>query len=250
MAADPNALAALGLEPGADRAAIERAYRILIKRYHPDRSGGDSSRAAEINRAYCELVTRHRQFGDIALHERPPSDRTGLSWSGAAWMMAVAGIVGLSAGLMTSQRPTGVVRAPVTAAAKETPRRSTIDIMDRPLNISAIDSAVLEAATIAQAQDELALTAASRSCFERLQKGLDLSQFDRCAAFDDAVVKLQDRDPLRDKGAFSQLAVTGRQWSAASLLSREQLATDSRLKQIRLRVELLLTPAPEDGAGR
>ena len=44
-----------GFEPGADRAAIEQAYRELIKHYHPDRSGGDAARAAEINRAYFEL---------------------------------------------------------------------------------------------------------------------------------------------------------------------------------------------------
>ena len=65
---------------------------------------------------------------------------------------------------------------------------------------------------------------------------------DRCAAFDDAVVQLQDRDPLRDQGPFSELAVTGRQWSAASALSDDYLAIDGRLDQIRLRVELALAP--------
>jgi hypothetical protein len=65
---------------------------------------------------------------------------------------------------------------------------------------------------------------------------------DRCAAFDDAVVGLQDRDPLRDAGPFAPLAVTGRQWSAASTLSDDYLAIDSRLDQVRLRVELVLAP--------
>ena len=65
---------------------------------------------------------------------------------------------------------------------------------------------------------------------------------DRCAAFDDAVVQLQDRDPLRDQGPFSELAVTGRQWSAASTLSNDYLAIDGRLDRIRLRVELALAP--------
>ena len=75
-----------------------------------------------------------------------------------------------------------------------------------------------------------------------------LRQLDRCAAFDDAVVQLQDRDPLRDQGPFSELAVTGRQWSAASALSDDYLAIDGRLDQIRLRVELAL--APHAAAGR
>ena len=69
-----------------------------------------------------------------------------------------------------------------------------------------------------------------------------LAQLDRCAAFDDAVVQLQDRDPLRDQGPFSELAVTGRQWSAASALSDDYLAIDGRLDRIRLRVELVLAP--------
>ncbi len=50
MPGPASAYAVLELEPGADRAAIEEAYRRLIKRYHPDRSGGDAARAAEINR--------------------------------------------------------------------------------------------------------------------------------------------------------------------------------------------------------
>ena len=55
MRGPASAYDALGLEPGADRAAIEEAYRRLIKLHHPDRSGGDAQRAAEINRAYFEL---------------------------------------------------------------------------------------------------------------------------------------------------------------------------------------------------
>ena len=55
MAPDASAYSALGLEPGADVFAVERAYKSLIKQHHPDREGGDSARAAEINRAYREL---------------------------------------------------------------------------------------------------------------------------------------------------------------------------------------------------
>ena len=56
------------------------------------------------------------------------------------------------------------------------------------------------------------------------------------------MVGLQDRDPLRDAGPFAPLAVTGRQWSAASVLSDDSLAIDSRLDQIRLQVDLALVP--------
>ena len=40
MAHDGSAYAALGLQPGADATAIERAYKSLIKQHHPDREGG------------------------------------------------------------------------------------------------------------------------------------------------------------------------------------------------------------------
>ena len=43
MAGRVSAFAVLGLEPGADAAAIEQAYKRLIKQHHPDREGGDVS---------------------------------------------------------------------------------------------------------------------------------------------------------------------------------------------------------------
>jgi hypothetical protein len=92
----------------------------------------------------------------------------------------------------------------------------------------------------------MALASASRDCHHQLRLKPALAQLDRCAAFDDAVVQLQDRDPLRDQGPFSELAVTGRLMSAATLFSDDYLAIDSRLDRIRLRVELALVPrAPE-----
>ena len=58
MAGDISAYTALGLEPDADPTTIERAYKRLIKQHHPDREGGDSRRAAEINRAYESCAPR------------------------------------------------------------------------------------------------------------------------------------------------------------------------------------------------
>ena len=67
-----------GLSPGADGAAIERAYKLLIKQHHPDREGGDASRAAEITQAYRELrggkaAADPLQFNEFA--ERRPRPR-------------------------------------------------------------------------------------------------------------------------------------------------------------------------------
>jgi hypothetical protein len=119
--------------------------------------------------------------------------------------------------------------------------------MDQPLHLVVIDAAAQNAFRLSRSQDEMALASASRDCHHQLRSDPSLLQLDRCAAFDDAVVQLQDRDPLRDQGPFSELAVTGRLWSAATALSDDSVAIDGRLDRIRLRVELALasnaTPA-------
>ena len=88
----------------------------------------------------------------------------------------------------------------------------------------------------------MALAGVSRNCHRQLRTNPSVLQLDRCAAFDDAVVQLQDRDPFRDQGPFSELAVTGRLWTGASLLTDDYLASDGRLDRVRLRVELDLAP--------
>jgi len=74
------------------------------------------------------------------------------------------------------------------------------DPMDRPLHTAAIDRSVHNALQLARSSDEMALASASRDCHHILGSDPSLLQLDRCAAFDDAVVQLQDRDPLRDQG--------------------------------------------------
>ena len=74
MAGAASAYAVLGLEPGADAAAVDQAYKRLIKLYHPDRAGGDPVRAADIIRAYREL--RGPAAKDpLEFHEQWPNRR-------------------------------------------------------------------------------------------------------------------------------------------------------------------------------
>jgi hypothetical protein len=115
--------------------------------------------------------------------------------------------------------------------------------MDQPLHVAEIDGAALQALQLARTKDEMALASASRDCHHLLRSQPTLLQLDRCAAFDDAVVQLEDRDPLRDQGPFSELAVTGRIWAGATSLSDDSVAIDGRLDRIRLRVEEALAPA-------
>ena len=236
MAGNGSAYAALGLGPDADPDAVDRAYRRLIKLHHPDRAGGDSGRAAEINRAYRELrgpVAKDvLEFNEDIAAERGGS---GARWVGAALILAAAvAVLVIVAGLPRPPLPLGPVGAAATAG----------DPMDQPLAVVAVDRAVGEAVHLSRSRDEMALASASRDCHHQLRASPSLVQLDRCAAFDDAVVQLQDRDPLRDQGPFSELAVTGRQWSGAQALSNDYLAIDSRLDRIRVRVELALAPSP------
>jgi hypothetical protein len=247
MAADADAYAVLGLAPGADAAAVEQAYKKLIKLHHPDRAGGDARRAAEINRAYRELRRSVGNKDPLLLNEElEPSRRRGNAWARAAVVIAIALIT-----LVVAMGPVDSLVQSLTGSGAHplqlghvAARASASDPMDQPLALAAIDDAVSDAVRTSRDSDEMALAATSRDCHQRLDDKPSLAGFDRCAAFDDAVVMLEDRDPLRDRGPFAELTVTGRQMSAGKALSDDYLAIDSRLERIRLRVELALAPAP------
>src|SRR3954452_628966 len=238
MAGDQSAYAALGLEPGANPAAIERAYKDLIKRYHPDREGGDATRAAEITQAYREL----RQPGPrdaLELNDfELPIERRRFDW-------VAAGVTAVGAALIffIVTGPLGQLTAVPGLPLHPAVGAKDSDPMDRPIATAAVERGLRDALRLSRTSDEVALAETSRDCHHQLRIDPSLAQLDRCAAFDDAVVVLRDRDPLHDQGPFSELAVTGRQWSGAQTLSNDNLAIDGRLDRIRLRVELVLAPA-------
>lgn len=245
MAGDASDFATLGLEPGAGRDAVERAYRRLIKDHHPDRAGGDAARASEITRAYRELRAQWLP-GGIEFNEPLGGARPG---SGGARLAIVVVLAGASLALIYSAGPgsplieqslAGTARALVPGAAQR-----AAEPMQRPIDDAAVAAGIADARRIARSGDEMALTSESRACHDRFRDAPSLALLDRCAAFDDAVAVLQDRDPMRDRGAFSGLAVTSRQWSAAKGLSGDVMAIDSRLDEIRLQVELSLAPSME-----
>jgi hypothetical protein len=251
MAGRVSAFAILGLAPGADAAAIEAAYKRLIKLHHPDRDGGDGARAAEIIHAYREL-----RGGPLAIVDPLEfNEDFGIGRKGRRWPLFVL-LIALAIGALVIFRDpiAPLVRNILPAASSGLPLghvragAQAGDAMDQPLHVAAIDGAVREALRLARTSDEIALASASRDCRRKFREEPTLAQLDRCAAFDDAVVQLQDRDPLRDRGPFAQLAVTGRQWSAGSSLSDDYLAIDGRFDRIRLRVELAIADALEPSA--
>ena len=241
MAGRASAFAALGLDPGADAAAIEQAYKRLIKQHHPDREGGNSSRAAEINRAYRELRGGRASNDPLEFNDARDSRRRRPRWPVAA-LVAGAVLGGAMLGMGPSVPRPGFWGIEGRLPTPHAPARAAPDPIASNLHERVIEDAVSEAIRIYRKGDEAALAAASRQCQRRFRDDPGTRMLDRCAAFDDAVVGLQDRDPLRDAGPFAPLAVTGRQWSAASALSDDSLAIDGRLDQIRLRVDLALAP--------
>jgi hypothetical protein len=240
MVDEAGAYAALELPLGAGWDEVERAYKRLIRAHHPDRNDGNSSRAAEITQAYRELRRARERKDDLELADDWPEFPS----SKYRWLWAVPGFLILAGVLVLANSSWGTK---LTAAGEVTPHAKSSapaeDVMDAPLAAGAIDVSIREAWRMKTTRDEMALASASRDCHHQLRTSPSIEQLDRCAAFDDAVVQLQDRDPLRDQGPFSEIAVTSRQLSAAQTLSDDSLAIDGRLDRIRLRVELALAPA-------
>jgi hypothetical protein len=238
----------LGLAPGAEWTAVERAYKTLIKTHHPDRAGGNAVRAAEINRAYREL--RQERGARIEDHswlepEISSGQRSGAGrWAGAA----VAIAAGAALLVLLTMPVSGLIddfrmRAGQLDALGHRRAISDAEVADpmtQPLVDAAIRDGIAKAAKLAKSKDEAAMAQASRDCHAQLRAKPSLAQLDRCAAFDDAIIQLQDRDPLRDDGPFGQVSVTARQMSSGGLLSDDYLAVDSRLARVRLQVELAL----------
>jgi len=158
MAGRPSAYAALGLEPGADNAAIDRAYKNLIKRHHPDRTGGDAGRAAEIIQAYRELR------GSAARDALEFNDVEGLPGKPRFTWTALVAAVGAILILILTVGPVSRLKGVPSLPLGKITRDSTPDLMEHPLTLAAVDSGVQNALRLSRSGDEMALATATRDC--------------------------------------------------------------------------------------
>jgi hypothetical protein len=124
---------------------------------------------------------------------------------------------------------------------------SPVATFEEPLQSAVIDRAIADAVKFHDSGDTTATAEFSRACHDRLRREPSLTWFDSCAAFDEAIVTLGGHE-LAQSGRFDASSVTARQLGAARQLSGDTLAADSRLRQIRSRVELALVPKLDEAA--
>ena len=256
MRVDASAYSALGLRPGAPRAEVDQAYRRLIKLHHPDRNGGDGSRAAEINRAYTSI----RQEGPappagrfVAATAYPPSRRARASRRPASLLLLV---VALGVGAVAAQdgRRVSGQAVPIEWSNPQRPMSLAavpgLGGFDEPLHGRIIEAAIGHASDLHSLGDTAGALEYSRDCHNRLRADPNMVLFDACAAFDESTVTLGGGGAAMDSGPFSGSAVMAREMAAARALSDDMLGADSRLHQIRSRVEMALLPKLDAAAGQ
>lgn len=265
-----SAYAALGLRPGANRAQIDEAYRRLIKLHHPDRMGGDAERAAEINRAYRELRQNPSESRPIRMQPpRPAARPRRMRWRRALPIaVVVAGLlfVGDRSGWSASRlwADTGRLALMDGSGPGNAAGLVPFDNLQEPLSTDSIARSVADAVRLHQGGSAGSVLQYSQTCQAQLRNHPDVVWFDTCTAYDEAIVFLESRDPLKDSGPFGTTAVTSREMGGARLLSDDAVVAESRVHRIRDQVVLVLlseaaplqvanidtsaTPSPENEA--
>ena len=257
MSARDSAYAALGLKPGASRAQVDEAYRRLIKLHHPDRAGGDATRAADVNRAYTFLRRQHLASGPqsrpvpvvVRPRARPRSRRS--DWLFTAMVLAIV-IGGVAATQMNSgsgmfARPIRI-HWPAADTNFDSAGSNPLVSFDQPLNLTIIDTALAQALKFHSQKDWAGAELYSQDCHANLRRDLNLVWFDACAAFDEATITLSSDQELANSRLFNESAVVAREMTAARALSDDVLGADARLHQIRSRVDMQLLPMVDSAA--
>jgi hypothetical protein len=247
------AYSTLGLRLGAGRAEVNQAYRRLMKEHHPDRPGGDSDLAAEINRAYSLLSQRLGEPVLVPVRVPPRPQRS--RWRPLFWLIAIVAIgtsiiiagtdgrrvLARSGYVIATQARVPLDRPDFSAMQRE------LSAFEDPVQPAIVDKAVATALKFHKSGDVAGAAAYSSDCQQSLRREPNVAWFDTCAAFDEAMLALAD-DDNRGADAFDDEAVTIREVSSARLLSDDSFAADSRLHQIRSQVDFEILPLLDSAA--
>lgn len=179
----------LGVRPGADRKAIEEAYRRLIKQHHPDRAGGDGEAARAIIQAYRSLSGSPERVHRVIV-EAPPSARM----SGVARWRAAVGALILAITIWWFPLPTFDLSGPATTRAQlpvltpaERPSAPALLAQVAP-DGAAVGAGVEEAMRLARQSPEM-VRRYSRLCAADLARLPGEGLLDHCLAFDMTAAK-------------------------------------------------------------
>jgi hypothetical protein len=256
MTAERSAYSILGLRPGAGRAEVNDAYRRLMKRHHPDRPGGDSNRAAEINCAYTLLRRRLGEPVRVPVTV-PPRRRPGPGrFRRVGWLLTFA-IVGVAIALASEDAQRSPTRpASLFLSQPNSPQRSEegadygerLATFDDPVHPQIVTRAIADALRFHSSGDLAGAGTYSRDCQLSLRRERNLGWFDACAAFDEAMLTLYGDSDQPDSSPFSEAAVVTREIAAARTLSDDSLGADSHLHQIRSQVDLEILPMLDSAA--
>lgn len=240
--------ALLGLPPTADRKAVERAYRQLMKVHHPDLEGGDPARAADINQAYAILkdpeklaafdragerpapIRMRRARRPVTLRPRPRKGKAGALVLG----MLVLAATGYAAGhprLFRGLRIAALFDDP-DPLAHNRPNNVAIDA---PINHKAVIYGARLGLKLAAQPGLSAATSYSRDCQRMIRIDPAPALLDQCVAFD-AAVSLSASD---DDGIFGSASTSARQITAARQFSDDLNRITHRIDLIRGEVEVI-----------
>lgn len=224
--------AVLGLGPGADRSAVEAAYRRLIKLHHPDRVGGDPETAKDVIHAYRQL-TRGTGKQPVEIQAPPLPPPAGRPWGRWALAAVAAGLLWVAPWPALDQL-TRADLLPATVPAgppAEQPVSAGLQARVAP-DSAAVEAGVSEAERLERHSGDLVLLY-SRSCATDLRRLPGDGLLDHCLAFDMAAAHGQaGREPW-----LGGEVMAARHATAALKLLEDPVLAQARLHEIRKLVE-------------
>lgn len=228
----------LGLAPGADRTAIDAAYRRLIKQHHPDVDGGDGETAKAVIHAYRALLQPPGKL-PVLVQAPPLPPRPGIRWM--RWVV----LTGLTAVLLWApwpridwarllpSRPESVAVTPV--------ERRVPELLQARV---APDGAAVEAGVSEAERLERGSTAEtvgySQSCSLDLHRLPGDGLLDHCVAFDLAAARGRAAsDPW-----FAVATMGQRHAAAAKRVLDDPVLAEARVREVGRLVERQLVEGP------
>jgi curved DNA-binding protein CbpA len=261
----------LNVSPDAEPEVIEAAYKVLMKKYHPDKLAGgpplSESKAAELNDAFKILRHPGRRArhdadekarrpvtggadwtfdgsrGGVPFAPRsavppprpapPPRRNTGRLIAGWTAIVAAVAAIGL-AYAATRQASSNGLGAGIRAAADEMADTAAGD--RRPVSERRIDEALVKFERVRALYGSAGVAAYSDACFDAQRRTRDLDDFDFCVAFDHAASAFDGttQEPFQVfPPRFSEAQLASRHSGAAKLQPQDYEALEDRMNDIR-----------------